>query len=389
MTDIAQTLSKLGIPISEEQQMVGEMARDFASRRLAPRAAERDETGRFPMEEFQELAQLGLHAMKVPVAHGGAGSDNGGFALAMQGMASACASTATIMASSNLTAKILSDFCNDEQKRRFLVPYAQGELGPASFALSEPACGSDASALTTRARLDGDHWVLDGEKMWITSGGHAGINLVFARSDGPGPEGISAFIVEKGAPGLVIGKHEEKMGQRASGTVALGFEGCRIPAANLVGRRGGGYGIALSALGEGRVGIAALCVGVAETALAEGMAYAKERKAFGQTVADFQNTQFVLADSRMELDAAWLLTMRAAALCDAGDRAVAETSMAKLFASEAASRIVDRMLQLHGGFGYSRHYTIERLYRDIRVTRIYEGTSEVQRLVIARSMLRG
>jgi alkylation response protein AidB-like acyl-CoA dehydrogenase len=211
---------------------------------------------------------------------------------------------------------------------------------------------------------------------------------VFARTDGPGPEGISAFIVERGTPGLVIGKHEEKMGQRASGTVALHFDGCRVPAANLVGRRGGGYAVALSALGEGRVGIAALCLGLAESALAEGLRYGSERKAFGRALTEFQNTQFVLADCLAELDAAWLLTLRAAALLDANDRAVAETSIAKLFASEAASRIVDRMLQLHGGFGYTREFTVERLYRDARVTRIYEGTSEVQRMVIARAMLR-
>lgn len=368
--------------------MVGELARDYAERRLSAGAAERDRSGSFPLEELRELAGLGLHAMKVPVEDGGAGSDNVGFALAMVGVASACASTATILASSNLTAKILSDFATPEQKRRFLLPYAQGERGPASFALSEPSCGSDAAALTTRARLDGDHWVLDGEKMWITSGGHAGVQLVFARSDGPGPEGISAFVVERGTPGLVVGKHEEKMGQRASGTVALSFEGCRIPADNLIGRRGGGYAVALSALGEGRVGIAALCIGVAEAALDAGLQYARERKAFGRPLTDFQNTQFVLADCRSELDAAWLLMLRAAILCDRKDRAVAETSIAKLFASEAAGRIVDRMLQLHGGFGYSRDFSVERLYRDIRVTRIYEGTSEVQRLVIARSMLK-
>ena len=212
--------------------------------------------------------------------------------------------------------------------------------------------------------------------------------LVFARSDGPGPEGISAFVVERGTPGFVIGKAEEKMGLRGSGTVALSFESCRIPARNLIGRRGDGYGVALSGLGEGRIGIAALCIGVAERAMAEGVAYARERKAFGKRLTEFQNTEFVLADCRTELDASWLLMLRAAKLCDAGERATAETSMAKLFASEAAGRIVDRMLQLHGGIGYSRELAIERLYRDIRVTRIYEGTSEVQRMVIARSLLR-
>jgi alkylation response protein AidB-like acyl-CoA dehydrogenase len=224
--------------------------------------------------------------------------------------------------------------------------------------------------------------------MWITSGAHAGLHLVFARTDGSGPEGISAFVVERGAPGLTVGKEEDKMGQRASGTVALHFEDCRIPADNLVGERGRGYAIALSALGAGRVGIAALSIGLAEAALAAGLAYARARHAFGKTLTEFQNTQFVLADCRTELDAAWLLMLRAARLLDGGDKAAAETSMAKLFASEACGRIVDRMVQLHGGYGYSRDYDIERIYRDARVTRIYEGTSEVQRIVIARELVR-
>jgi alkylation response protein AidB-like acyl-CoA dehydrogenase len=226
--------------------------------------------------------------------------------------------------------------------------------------------------------------------MWITSGAHAGFHLVFARTDGsvPQAEGITAFIVPRGTPGLAIGKEEDKMGQRASGTVALSFDGCRVPAANLLGRRGGGYGIALTALGAGRVGIAALSIGIAEAAMAAGLSYARERRAFDKRLDEFQNTQFALADARTELDAAWLLTLRAARLLDAGDKAAAETSMAKLYASEACGRIVDRIVQLHGGYGYSKDFPIERMYRDARVTRIYEGTSEIQRIVIARDLLR-
>ena len=381
-------LDRFALPLSDEQRMVAEAARDFAARRLAPAAAERDRTGRFPREELAELASLGLLAMKVPLDEGGAGADNVAYVLAMEAIAEACASTAVVLASSNLTSKILADHASAEQKARWLRPHAAGELGPASFALSEPGCGSDAAALTTSAAEDGDGWVLTGAKMWITSGAHAGFHLVFARTDGPGPEGISAFVVERSAAGLVIGKEEDKMGQRASGTVALHFEGCRVPGSSLVGRRGGGYAIALSALGAGRVGIAALSIGLAEAALAAGASYARERRAFGKTLADFQNTQMVLADCRTELDAAWLLTLRAARLLDRGEKAAAETSMAKLFASEACGRIVDRMVQVHGGYGYSRDYEVERLYRDARVTRIYEGTSEVQRLVIARELLR-
>ncbi|MFO0738479.1 MAG: acyl-CoA dehydrogenase family protein [Labilithrix sp.] len=382
-----------GLPLTEEQTLISEAARDYASRRLAPGAAERDRTGKFPLEHLRELAGLGLLAMKVSHADGGSGADNVGYCLAMQAIAEACASTAVILASSNLASKILGDHASAAQKERWLRPYAAGTLGPASFALTEPSGGSDAAALRTTARLEGDHWVLDGEKCWITSGAHAGLHVVFARSEAngsasaSGKEGISCFVVEKGTPGLMVGKEEDKMGQRASGTVALHFESCRIPAENLVGRRGAGYGIALSALGAGRVGIAALSLGIAEASLRAGLAYARDRKVFGQSLASMQNTQLVLADSRVDLDASWMLMLRAAKLLDEGERASSETSMAKLFATEACGRVVDRMLQLHGGNGYSREYPIERHYRDARVTRIYEGTSEIQRLVIARALL--
>jgi len=387
MTTTGRTLDRLALELTEEQRMVADAARDFAQRRLAPGAAERDRTGHYPLEQIGALAELGLLAMKVPASEGGAGADNVGYALAMEAIAEACASTAVVLASSNLTSKILSEHASPEQKEKWLRPYAEGKLGPASFALSEPGCGSDAAALRTTARPDGDGWVLDGSKMWITSGAHAGVHVVFARTDGAGKEGISCFVVEKGTPGLVVGKEEEKMGQRASGTVALSFEGCRVPGANLVGPRAHGYAIALSALAAGRVGIAALSLGLAEAAFAAGVAYATERRAFGKALSEFQNTQFVLADSRMELDAAWLLTLRAARLLDQGDKASAESSMAKLFATEACGRIVDRMVQVHGGYGYSKEYPVERIYRDARVTRIYEGTSEVQRIVIAREIL--
>jgi alkylation response protein AidB-like acyl-CoA dehydrogenase len=389
MAGIERRLARIGVPLTEEQTIIATTARTFAAWRLAPGAAQRDRDGTFPIGEVHALGDLGLLAMKVPAEEGGAGTDNVGYVLAMEAIAETCASTAVVLASSNLAAKILSAHGTPAQKARWLRPYVEGKLGPASFALSEPGCGSDAAALTTTARAASDGWLLSGTKMWITSGAHAGFHLVFARTDGPGPAGISCFLVERGTPGLVIGKEEDKMGQRASGTVALHFDDCRLPHDHLIGERGGGYAIALSALGAGRVGIAGLSIGIAEAALAAGTAYARDRHAFGQPLADFQNTQFVLADCRTELDAAWLLMLRAARLLDADDRAVAETSMAKLFASETCGRVVDRMVQLHGGYGYSRDYPIERLYRDARVTRIYEGTSEVQRLVIARELLRG
>jgi alkylation response protein AidB-like acyl-CoA dehydrogenase len=385
--DTERRLTRLAANLTEEQTLAASVARTFATWRLAERASERDRTGRFPVEEVAALAELGFLAMKVPGELGGGGIDNVGYVLAMEAIAEACASTAVVLASSNLVAALLAAHGTAVQHDRWLRPYAKGSLGPASFALSEASCGSDAAALATTARLDGDSWVINGSKMWITSGAHAGLYLVFARTDGAGSGGISCLVVERGTPGLVIGKEEDKMGQRASGTVALHFDQCRVPADHLLGGRGRGYANALAALGAGRVGIAGLSIGIAEAALAEGVAYVQDRRAFGQTLAEFQNTQFVVADSRVELDAAWLLALRAARLLDAGDKATEETSSAKLYASEMCGRVVDRVVQLHGGYGYSRDYTIERLYRDARVTRIYEGTSEVQRVLIAREVL--
>jgi alkylation response protein AidB-like acyl-CoA dehydrogenase len=382
-------LERLAVPLTEEQRLMREAAAAFARERLAPGAAERDRSGRFPLELVRELGAMGLLGMKVAVDDGGAGADNTGYVLAMQAIAEACASIAVILASSNLVACILADHATDEQRERWLRPFARGELGPAGFCLTEPDAGSDAGALRTRAEDRGDRFVLDGSKQWITSGAHAGIYLVFAKTDPEaGRDGISAFVVERGTPGLTIGKDEHKMGLRCSGTVQLCFEGLEIPREHLLGSVGRGYAIALGALGAGRIGIAAQSLGIAEAAFAEGVRYATGRRAFGQRVADFQASQFAIADSRTDLDAAWLLTLRAAALLDRGQRAPLETSMAKLAASEACGRVVDRMLQLHGGNGYSQEYLVERLYRDARITRIYEGTSEIQRLVVARELLR-
>jgi alkylation response protein AidB-like acyl-CoA dehydrogenase len=381
-------MKRFGFEIGDEEAMIAQTARDFAARRLVAGAAERDRTGRFPVQEINALGELGLLGMKVPAEDGGAGATNVGYVLAMQAIAEACASTAVVLASSNLSAKILADHATAAQKARFLGPYVRGEIGPASFALTEPLGGSDASAIRTTARLEGDQWVLDGEKSWITSASHAAFHLVFARTDGEGKDGMSCFVVERGTPGLVVGRDEDKMGQRSSGTATLAFESCRVPRDNLLGRRGQGYSIALSALGAGRVGIAALSLGIGEAAFALGVSYAKERRVFGRALSELQNSQFVLADSRTDLDAAWLLMLRAARALDEGERAGAETSMAKVFATEACGRVVDRMVQIHGGYGYSREYPIERLYRDARVTRIYEGTSEIQRIVIAREILR-
>lgn len=380
-------LARFAVPITDDQRMVFQATRDFARTRLAPTAQERDRQARFPREPLFELGQMGYFGMKVPEVDGGPGLDNVAYILVMEAIAEACASTAVVLASSNLVGKIMAEVATPAQKERWLAPYLRGELGPATFALTEPSGGSDAAAVRTTARLDGDHWVLDGEKCWITGATEAGFHLVFARTDGEGKGGLSCILVERGTPGLTVGREEDKMGQRASGTAALAFDGCRVPADHLLGPRGKGYGIALSHVGAGRVGIAALSIGLAEAALAAGLAYGKERRAFGRAITEFQNTQFVLADCRTEIDAAWLMALRAALLLDRGERCVAETSMAKLFASEVCGRVVDHMVQLHGGYGYSRDYDVERLYRDARVTRIYEGTNEIQRIIVSRQML--
>ncbi|MCA9706109.1 MAG: acyl-CoA dehydrogenase family protein [Myxococcales bacterium] len=379
----------MGFVLTEEQRLMRDAAAEFARERLLPGAAERDRTRAFPLALVQELGAMGLLGMKISVDDGGAGADNTGYVLAMQAIAQACASVAVILASSNLVACILADHATPVQRERWLAPLARGELGPAGFCLTEPDAGSDASALRTRAEDRGDHFVISGSKQWITSGAHAGIYLVFAKTDPQGGrEGISTFVVERGTPGLVVGKDEHKMGLRSSGTVQLHFEDVVVPREQLVGEVGRGYAAALGALGAGRIGIAAQALGIGEAAFGEGLRYAAGRRAFGQRVVDFQASRFALADSRMDLDAAWLLMLRAAALLDRGERAAMETSMAKVAASEACGRVVDRMLQLHGGNGYSEEYLIERLYRDARITRIYEGTNEIQRLIISRELVR-
>jgi alkylation response protein AidB-like acyl-CoA dehydrogenase len=378
---------RLGLPLTDEQVLIAETARGFAREHLLPGASARDRDGAYPLPQLGQLAELGLLAMKVSEDDGGSGLDNVSYLLAMAGIAESCASMAVILASSNLATSILGTHGTPEQTSRWLRPYAEGALGPASFALTEPHCGSDASAMRTTAVRDGDAYVLDGAKMWITSGAQAGIHLVFAKTDpSAGKGGISCFVVERGTPGLVVGREEDKMGQRASGTVGLHFEACRVSADHRIGPEGGGYKVALSALGAGRVGIAGLSLGLGEAAFAEGVRYAADRTAFGQRVLDFQNSRFVLADCRTELDAAWLMAWRGARLLDRDGVAPTESSMAKVFATEAVDRVIDKVLQLHGGYGYSKEYRIEQLYRDHRITRIYEGSSEIQRLLIGRAV---
>jgi alkylation response protein AidB-like acyl-CoA dehydrogenase len=383
-----------GFPLTEEQRLIWETARQFAEARVAPEAQRRDREHRFPFDLVSEMAQLGLLGVKVPVDDGGSGADMTSYVLAIAEVSRACASTGVTMAVCNLAADVVARFGTPGQKLRWLFPYLEGKLGPGSFALSEPASGSDAAALQSTAVRDGDFWVLNGSKQWITNGTHAGFHLVFARVvDGPGPHppgsrGITCFLVERGAKGMDAGFEERKMGLRASNTAQLHLEDVRVPAENVIGDVGKGYHVALAGLDTGRIGIAAQALGIAEAAITEGVRYAKERKAFGKSVADFQASRLAIADARTEIDASWLLTLRAAALRDEGaERTAMASSMAKLYATESCGRVVDRMLQLHGGYGYVEDYPIERLYRDARVTRIYEGTSEVQRIVIARELL--
>jgi alkylation response protein AidB-like acyl-CoA dehydrogenase len=378
-----------GIAFTDEQRLIADTAAAFARERVAPGAAGRDHDARFPTELVREMAELGLFGVKVAVDDGGAGADDVSYVLAMHAVSRACASLGVTMAVCNLAANILATEANQEQKARFLTPYLEGKLGPGSLCLSEPHCGSDAAALMTTAVDDGDAWVLNGNKQWITNGGFAGMHIVFAKTS---PEkkshGISAFLVEAGTPGLTVGKAEKKMGLRSSNTVGLSFEDCRVPKQNLLGVLDRGYSIALKNLDGGRIGIAAQACGIAEAALDEGVRYAKDRTAFGAPIEKLQAIQFAVADSAVDVDTAKLLTLRAAMAKDAGSpRTARESSMAKLFASEAANRVADRMLQVHGGYGYVEEYAIERLYRDARVTRIYEGTSEVQRIVISRDVL--
>ena len=377
--------------LNETQTLVQTTARDYATKVIAPQAREIDEKERFPKDILKGLADLGLMAVNVPEDLGGSGAGVVSYALAMQEVAKACASTAVTMAVTNMVGEVIATFGTDAQKKQHCPKLASGEHVAGSFALSEPEAGSDPGSMRTTAREDGDSWVLDGAKQWITSGAHAGVFVVWARTGDktshPGTRGISCFLVEGGTKGLKIGKAEDKMGIRGSNTVALEFEGCRVPKSALLGQLNQGFRIAMMALDGGRIGIASQALGIGEAALEAGIAYARERKTFGKAIADYQAIQWMIADSRTELDAARMLTLRAAHLKQSKHSFSAEAAMAKLFASESAGKVCDRALQIHGGYGYVKEYDVERYYRDVRVTRIYEGTSEIQRLVIGRATL--
>jgi alkylation response protein AidB-like acyl-CoA dehydrogenase len=374
--------------LNEEQRLVRDMVRDFAQNEIAPRAAEVDKSEEFPAENIRQMAELELLGLPYPEKYGGGGGDYLSYAIAVEEIARACGSTALIYAAHvSLGCGPIYAFGSEAQKEKWLPRLCSGQ-GLAAFGLTEPEAGSDAGATRTTAVRDGDAYVLNGSKMWITSGAIADVVNCTAKTDPEaGTRGISCFLVEKGTPGFLPGKNEPKMGLKGSVTSALSLENCRVPAENLLGKEGEGFKQMLITLDSGRISIGAMALGLAQAAFDEGVRYAKERVQFGQPIAKFQAIQWKIADMATEIDAARLMVYRAAAMKDAGRRFTREAAMAKLFASEVAERAAFQAVQIHGGYGYSREYPVERIYRDQRLCAIGEGTSEIQRLVIARQVL--
>jgi butyryl-CoA dehydrogenase len=379
----------MDLQFTEEQLLIQRTARDFAEREVAPKARELDREGRWPAELVARMGELGLMGVAVPAELGGTGADTVAYALAMEEVSRACASTGVIMSVNNsLVCDPLVKFASDSQKKEFLAPLASGKM-LGCFGLTEPASGSDASRMETVAEDAGDHWVLNGAKNWITNGPHADVILVFAAHDrAAGAKGTTAFIVPKGTPGFSTNKPDHKLGIHAAHSCTVFFENCKVPKRLQLGDKGMGFKIAMSTLDGGRIGIAAQALGIARAAYEKALAYSKERKAFGAPIAEKQAIQFMLADMATELDAARLLTLRAATLKDKGVRHSQESASAKLYASEMATRVTHKAMQIHGGYGYSTEYDVERHYRDARITEIYEGTSEIQRIVIASHVLK-
>lgn len=375
--------------LNETHTMIRETARKFAEERIAPGTIDRDEKEEFPREIVRELGELGFMGMMVPEEWGGIGLDTASYVFALEEVSRVDASVGVIMSVNNsLVCYGINKDGSPAQKERFLRDLASGKkLG--AFALSEPEAGSDASNQRTTAARDGDAYVLNGTKNWITNGSSADLVLVMAATDkAKEAKGISTFIVEKGTPGFTVAKKERKMGIRSSDTVSLSFADCRIPAANRIGAEGDGFRFAMKTLEGGRIGIAAQALGIAQACLDASVKYAKERKAFDRPIAELQAIQFKIADMATNIDASRMLTLKAAAMKDAGEPFGADAAMAKLFASHTAVESALEAIQIHGGYGYVREYLVERYLRDAKITEIYEGTSEIQRIVIARSLLR-
>jgi butyryl-CoA dehydrogenase len=376
--------------LSDVQRMVLDTARDFAKTEIAPKAKEIDQSGRWPQEIVKRMGELGFMGMCIPEAHGGAGLDAISYALVMEEVSAACASCGVIMSVNNsLFCDPVYKFGTEDQKKNVLAPCARGEkLG--CFGLTEPMSGSDAQTMVTSAEKKGDHWILNGAKNWITNGPHADFILVFAVTDRSGPKiKHTAFLVEKGTPGYTQNARDHKLGIHGAHSCTVFFENCKVPESAIVGTVGEGFKVAMATLDGGRIGIASQALGIAKASLDTSVAYAKERKSFGVPIAQHQAIQFMLSDMATELDAARLLTWKAAAMKTAGTRHTLESAEAKLYASEMATRVAHKAIQIHGGYGYSSEFPVERHYRDARITEIYEGTSEIQRIVIAASVLRG
>ena len=375
--------------LSEEQKLILETARDFAAREVAPKAAELDKTGRWPDEIVKRMGELGMMGMTVPTEYGGAGLDAVSYALAMEEISAACASCGVIMSVNNsLFCDPVNKFGTEEQKKTVLTACASGKkLG--CFGLTEPMSGSDAQTMATSAEKVAGGWVLNGAKNWITNGPHADYIIVFAVTDRSGPKiKHTAFLVEKGTPGYTQNARDHKLGIHAAHSCTVFFENCKVPDSAIVGKVGEGFKVAMATLDGGRIGIACQAIGIARAALTDALGYAKERKSFGVVISQHPAIQFMLADMATEIDAARLLAWRAAAMKDEGQRHTAESSVAKLFASETATRVAHKAIQIFGGYGYSTEFPVERHYRDARITEIYEGTSEIQRIVIAASLLK-
>ncbi|MBZ0131500.1 MAG: acyl-CoA dehydrogenase family protein [Rhodocyclaceae bacterium] len=373
--------------LGEEQEMIRDTMRQFARERLAPFAAEWDRNATFPAEALRDLAGLGALSIPIPEQWGGVGLGYQAHAIALEEIAAGDGATSTIISVQVLVSGILLSFGSDAQKTEFLKPLASGAaLG--CFCLTEPHVGSDASAIRTSAVRDGNDWVLNGTKQFITTGKNADTALVFAVTDkAAGKKGISCFIVPTGTPGYSVARIEEKMGQHASDTAQILLENCRVPARNLLGAEGEGYRIALSNLEAGRIGIAAQSVGMARAAFEAALKYAQERETFGKPIIEHQAVNFRLADMATQIEAARQLVLHAAVLRDAGRPCLKEASMAKLFASEMAERVCSDAIQIHGGYGYTADFPVERIYRDVRVAMIYEGASDIQRLLIGRNLI--
>ena len=379
----------MSLILTDEQRMIHTMAREFSRKVVLPTADERDKNKIFPADILKQMGELGLMGMMIPMEYGGSGADAVSYVLALSEIAYSCASTAVVMSVQNsIVCESILKFGTRDQKERFLVPLASGEIIGA-FGLTEPHAGSDPVSQHTTADKDGDYYVLNGTKRFITSGKNCSVAIITAKTDeSQGHKGISAFLVEKGTDGFKVGHEEDKLGLRASDTTDLIFENCRVHKSNILGREGDGFKIAMTGLDGGRIGIAAQSLGVARAAFDAGVKYVTNREQFGQMISKFQGIRWTVADMAVEIEAGLQLTLSAARLKDAGKKYTMEASIAKLYNSEMVNRITARALQLHGGYGFTKDYPVERFYRDARVFTIYEGTSEIQRIVISNNILK-